>query len=431
MRYDVAIIGAGWAGFNAARLAHAAGKKVVLIEPGPLGGTCLNRGCIPTKALIQSAKVFSTVKKAHTFGIQTCAPVISFSAVQSRKDRIVQKLAQGLAYLLKQIEVVPSPGIFLDAHTMDASGRKIEAEYFIIATGSRPMSFPALPFDGSRIISSDDALSLTELPGSLLAVGGGVVGCEFASLFSVMGTKVTLVEKMPQLLPGQDAEAARKLEVLFRKKGITVHCNADVSAFDLSQYDKVLVCVGRAPNIEGLGLDAAGVKVEHGHVAVDGFLRTSVPHIFAAGDCASLIKLAHFAAYQGETAAFNAAHPDTMRKADNLSVPSAIFTDPEVASVGMLEEEARAKGIDCAVKKFDFLGSGMARILDEAEGFIKVVADSKDGRVLGAVIVGPRATELAATLTVAVTHHLRIEQLKDTIFAHPTLSEGILDALRG
>ena len=431
MNYDAAIIGAGWAGFNAAIAARAAGLKVILIERGPVGGTCLNRGCIPTKALIQSAKSYALVKKSPLFGIESQSPVLNFGAAQARKDKITAGLRQGMSFMLKGIDFLQAQARIIDPLTLAAGDQSISVKHILIATGSRPQELSSLPFDGTRVISSDDALMLQEIPAAMLIVGGGVIGCEFASLFNILGTKVSVCEKMPQLLPGQDKEIARKIESIFKKKGITVSTGTDASVFKPGEFDKIMVCVGRAPDTRGLGLEECGVTLERGRIVVDEYLRTSRQSIYAAGDCASGIMLAHYAAYQGRVAAHNMAHPESPVKADNGVVPGCIFTDPEIAGVGLDEEAARAKGMDVAVHKFDFLGSGMARILDEAEGFIKIISQGPSGRVLGGHIIGPRATELIATLTLAVSSGLSVRQLRETIFAHPTVSEAIGDAVGG
>ncbi len=279
------------------------------------------------------------------------------------------------------------------------------------------------------MISSDEILNLKEIPESLLIIGGGVIGCEFASLFSCLGAKVTLIEKMPGLLPGVDPEISAKLETIFKKRGIKVSTNTDAATFNPDSYNLVLLCIGRTPRTEGLGLDKIGVKTEKGKILVDDYLKTSVDNIYAAGDCTGKIMLAHFAAYQGRVAVRNIASPKSPMKADNTNIPNCIFTDPEIASVGICEEGAQKLGIGVLIDKFDFMGSGMARILDETEGFIKIISDSKTEEILGASIIGPRATELISALTIAASNHLTTSQIRDTIFAHPSVSEAIGESL--
>lgn len=428
--YDIAVIGAGWAGFNAALRARQLGLKVCLIDAGPIGGVCLNAGCIPTKALIQSAKVFSCAKKTRVFGVQTAEPVFDFAAIQSRKNAVVRQLQAGMKFLLKEIPFIATPASFVSAVELKAGDDTLQARHVVIATGSRPVELPGLPFDGARILSSDDILNLAAVPASLLIIGGGVIGCEFASLFAALGTRVAIVEKMPQILPGEDKDVARKIETIFKKKGIAVMTNADAAAVNRDEFEKTLVCAGRRAHTQGLNADAAGVKLEDGRVVVDAHLRSSAPGIFAAGDCAGKAMLAHYAAYQGGAAAENIAGRSPPANAEPACVPNCIFTDPEIAGVGMTEETARAAGYDPEVHKSDFQASGMARILDETEGFLKIVSERSTGAILGAAVIGPHAVELIGILTVAVSCSLTLAQLKNTVFAHPTLSESIGTAFR-
>lgn len=429
MYYDLAIIGAGWAGFNAALRAKELGLKVLLIEKGQLGGTCLNRGCIPTKSLIHSAKIYSLVKKSQSFGIDiTESPKANLIKIQERKDRIIQQLHSSMQFMLKEIDFLNSEAQILSNEELRAGEQIIKAKFILIATGSKPLELGNLKFDAKKIISSDELLNLKEIPKTLIVIGGGVIGCEFANLFSILGSRVSIVEKMPQLLPGTDKEIAKKLETIFKKKGVNVNTNTDATTLELKDYELALLCIGRVPETEGLGLEKIGLNLQKGRIAVDEYLKTNIPNIYAAGDCTAKFMLAHFASYQGRIAAENIAHPNNPKKTDNSSVPNCIFTDPEIASVGLGEEEAQNREID--INRFDFLGSGMARILDETEGFIKVISDKKTKEILGASIIGPRATELIGILTLAKTVHLKISQIQDVIFPHPTLSESISDTLK-
>ncbi|MBU4473309.1 MAG: dihydrolipoyl dehydrogenase [Candidatus Omnitrophica bacterium] len=430
MNYDLAIIGAGWAGFNAAIRAKGLGLKVALIEKDQLGGTCLNRGCIPTKALIQSAKVYTLTKKSEIFGIKVTNPQIDFSKIQERKDKIIQQLSHGLQFMLRGIDLFKDEAKLLSPGELKVGSQTLKTKFILIAVGSRPMELKGLVFDGKKIVSSDEILNLKEVPGSLLIIGGGVIGCEFANLFSSLGTQVLIAEKMPQLLPGQDQELAKKLENAFKKKGIKVSTNTDAQTLELRDFDLALLCVGRTPDTKGLSLEKIGLNLEKERIMVDEYLKTNIANIYAAGDCTGQIMLAHFASYQGRIAAENIASPNNPKKINTASVPSCIFSDPELASVGMDEEGAKNKGIDIKVNRFDFKGSGMAHILDEAEGFIKIVSDKKTEQILGASIIGPRATELIGILTLAVSSRLKISQIQDTIFAHPTLTESIAETLK-
>jgi dihydrolipoamide dehydrogenase len=429
MEYDLTIIGAGWAGFNAALKAKQLGLKVCLIEKSQIGGTCLNLGCIPTKALIQSAKVYSLAKKANNFGIEITDPKVNFAKIQERKNKIIQQLGLGIKFMLKGIDLINAEANIKSSQELKAAGQDIKTKYILVATGSKPIELNSIKFDGKRILSSDDILNLEQIPKSLLIIGGGVIGCEFANLFSALGSDVSIVEMMPQLLPGIDKEIAKKIESIFKKKGIKVNTNTDATTLDLNNYDLVLLSIGRVAYTGCLGLENAGVKLEKNKIVVDEYLKTSVNNIYAAGDCTGKVMLAHFAAYQGIVAAENIANPKSPRKADNPNIPNCIFTEPEIASIGVSEEEAEKAGIEIKVHKFDFLGSGMARILDESEGFIKVISNKTNQEIIGASIIGPRATELIATFAVALTNKLKIECLRNTVFAHPTLSESIHEAL--
>lgn len=431
MDYDLAIIGAGWAGFNASLKARELGLKTLLVEKAEIGGTCLNRGCIPTKALIQSAKVYSLSKKSSQFGIDiTTSPGINFTKIQERKDRIIQQLRQGMQFMLKNIDFLNAEARILSNEELRIGDQNIKTKFILIATGSEPMEAGGLKFDEKLVISSDDILNLKEIPNSLLIIGGGVIGCEFASLFSALGTEVSVVEKMPQILPAEDREVAKKLQAIFKKKGIKINTNTDATSVDLKDYDLVLLCVGRIPKIRDLGLENIDIKLERNKIVVDEYLKTSINNIYAAGDCTAKTMLAHFAAYQGNIAAENIARPDSPKRVGESGIPNCIFTDPQIASVGLNEETAQGKGIDIKISKFDFLASGMARILDETEGFIKVISDQKTEQILGASIIGPRATELIGILTLAISSRLKTSQIQEAIFAHPTLSECINEALK-
>ncbi len=425
LQYDLAVIGAGWAGFNAAIRAKELGLKVVLIEKEQIGGTCLNRGCIPTKTLIQSAKIYSLVKKSKNFGIEISNPQINFNEIQIRKDKIIEQLRKGMEFMLKGIDFLNGEAQIVSRNTLKIGQDQINTKFILIATGSEPLELRGLKFDRKRIISSDEILNLKQIPKSLLIIGGGVIGCEFASLFSTLGSEVSIVEKMPQLLPGEDKEVAKKLETIFKKKDIKISTNTDATGLDLNNYDLALLCIGRIPKIENLGLEKIGIKLEKSKIVVDGYLRTSVPNIYAAGDCTGQICLAHFAAYQGRLACENIVNPNHPKESNNYNIPNCIFTDPEIASIGLTERETESQGMDIKINKFDFLGSGMARIMNETEGFVKVISDKKTGNVLGASIIGPHATELIGILTLAISCRINISQIKDTIFAHPTLSEAI------
>jgi len=426
--YDLAIIGAGWAGFNAAIRAKSLGLKVALIEEAFIGGTCLNSGCIPAKTLVQSAKLLEFAGKAKSFGIEINAiPEINFPVIQARKEKIIMQLRKGMESRLAGIDYVSGHARIINNQHLKVNDDDLTTKFILLASGSRPFELPGFVFDGKKVISSEEALNLSKVPESLLIIGGGVIGCEFAQIFASLGSKVQVVEIMDQLLPGVDREIAKKLETIFKKKKISVSTLTDAKTVDLNNFELVLVCVGRKPRIEGL--DALGIATGKSGIIVDDYLRTSVENIYAAGDCTGKLMLAHYASYQGNCAVENIGKPSTPARADNAVVPACIFTSPEIASVGLNELQASQIVPEIKINKFDFLGSGMARIQDETEGFIKIIFEAKTGKLIGAHIIGPKATELISIFTLALSSGLNVAQLRKTIFAHPTLSEAINEAL--
>lgn len=426
--YDLTIIGAGWAGFNAAIRAKSLGLKVALIEEDLIGGTCLNAGCIPTKIFVQSSKILEISRKAGSFGIEIgVEPKINFAQIQLRKNKIIQQLAKGMESRLAGIDYLSGNAKIINNQSLKVNDKDLATKFILLASGSRPFELPGFSFDKKKIISSDEALNLNEVPESILIIGGGVVGCEFAQIFSSFGSKVQVVEIMDQLLPGVDREISKKLETVFKKKKISVFTSTDAKTIDLNNFELVLVCVGRKPRNEKL--EAMGIATGKSGILVDDYLRTNVENVYAAGDCTGKLMLAHYASYQGICAVENIAKPGSPGKADNAIVPSCIFTSPEIASVGLNELQAGQLNSGIKINKFDFLGSGMARIQDETEGFIKIISEEKSGKLIGAHIIGPKATELISIFALAMSSGLNIIQLKKTIFAHPTLSEAISEAL--
>lgn len=419
--YDLIIIGSGWAGFNAALKAKGRGLKVALIEKGYLGGTCLNFGCIPTKALLESAKVYQLCQKATSFGINSPSPSFDFTKIQERKEAIIKQLRLNMESNLKGIDFFKGSARLILPKQIQIGNQNLKTKFILIACGAKPIELKFLKFDRQKILSSNEVLDLKEIPKSLLIIGAGAVGCEFAQLFSTLGAQVAIVEKMPQLLPGEDREVAKKLETVFKKKGIEVSLNCDAATLNTNAYEKVLVAVGRSPDLGDLGIE---------NLSVDDYLKTNLADIYAAGDCTAKIMLAHFASYEGRLAVENMVSPDNPKKIETHNVPNCIFTQPEIASVGINEEKAKDQGRQIKIHKFDFLGSGMARILDETQGFIKIISDANTDTVIGASIIGPKATELINLLCLAQTAALRIRQLKELIFAHPTISEAIAEALK-
>lgn len=429
MAYDLAVIGAGWAGLNAALRAKELGRRVALIERDELGGTCLNKGCIPTKALIQSAKTFSLVRKSRALGVELPPGEASvrFEAVQEHKEKIVLQLRQGISFMLKGIDLFQAEATINSPTQIQAGERRIEAAHILIASGSKPLTPQTLGLQAENILSSDQILELQKIPSSLLVIGGGVIGCEFACLFAAFGVRVSIVELAPQLLPGVEREVAKKLETVFKKKGISVVTGTDARAFPLGDYEKVLFCIGRVACTEGLGLERLGVAMHKSALAVDEYLKTNLPNVYAAGDCNAKAMLAHAARYQARRAVENMFLDGPPRPLE-AHIPNCIFTDPEIATIGLSEEQAKAQGFDATAHKAEFMGSGMARIMEEADGFVKVVADARRGNILGAHIIGPRATELIGIFALALAKKATLKDIGELVFPHPTVSETIIEA---
>ncbi|MGE5279449.1 MAG: dihydrolipoyl dehydrogenase family protein [Deltaproteobacteria bacterium] len=414
IKYDVCVIGGGWAGLNAALLASKRGKSVCLVEKDALGGTCLNRGCIPTKVFITQSK-----------------NGLSFPAMQEKRLAAVARLGKGVESLLRQakVTVVRGRGRDIGPHSIAVEGgESIDAGAVIIATGSRPRALPQLPLDGKKLISSDDFFSLSELPGNWLVVGGGVIGCEFACFLRRMGCSVTVCELLPRLLAGFEADVSRRLQQEMAKSGITVLVGQKVEELDLGAYDKVLLAVGREPVLDGLWADTAALGTEKGFISADRQGRTTVPSIYAAGDCIGGYLLAHVAAYEGELAAANAC--GDAEKRDYAAVPASVFTAPEAGAVGLTEAEARTFGAACQARTVHFLSVGMAHVREETAGFVKVIAEEGSGRVLGAHIIGPEASELVNIFSLIVKNKMTVKDIRHTIFAHPSISEVIGEIAR-
>lgn len=419
--YDLVVIGAGWAGIRAAILAKKRGLRTALVERGAVGGTCLHLGCIPTKSLLASAKRFKGLDSLYIFGIDLHhAASIDASRVQQRKNAVIGRISAAITSQLEDVDLLSGTARFIDPHTINVNGISVFSRFFLIATGAAPAELPGLPFDHTRILSSDDILAVAHIPKNLLVVGGGVTGCEFASLFSMFGSRVTICEEKDCLLPGFDEDIAKRLRNSFKKQGITVATGIGHSALAGQDFERVLVCVGRRPELEPLDLQAAGVAVENGFIRTTATMQTSVSHIYAAGDCANPRMLAHLAVWQAESAI---AHMrDNGFLAAQPAVAKTVYSSPEVAQVGSTPAEARAAGI--AVKEYtaDFLSVPMARIIDESDGMVKLVADN-DNKLIGAGIIGPDAVEMAGVLTLAVNMKIPVSKLKNTVFAHPSLSE--------
>ncbi|MDP2913442.1 MAG: dihydrolipoyl dehydrogenase [Candidatus Omnitrophota bacterium] len=450
--YDLAIIGSGPGGYVAGLYASRKALRVCVIEKGLIGGTCLNRGCIPAKSLLNSASILSEIKDAAIHGIEVSSYRADFAKVIRRKDEVVARLRAGIETLFKanSIDLVRGHASISDPFTIAVDGsQSINAKNIIIASGSRPAELRGIDIDETDCLTSDGILGINSVPKSLVIIGGGVIGCEFAGLFNVFGSKVTIVEFTDRLLPGQSREVSKKLELIFKKRGIGVltlskaeavtragGLSVKVSALRAEQEsaagmpaelhaEKVMVSVGRRPNSEGLGLERLGIKAENGHVMVDEYLRTEIKNIYAIGDCVAGPLLAHKASYDGIAACDNILGDS--RKVDYSNIPNCIWTDPEIASVGLTEEEARAKHPDARVAKFPYLASGKACIEGKTEGFVKIIGNSK-GSILGVEIFGKGACDLIGEAVMARTQGVTIGEWARVVHGHPTLSEILQEA---
>jgi len=447
-QYDVVIIGSGPGGYVAGIRAGQLGMKVAVVEKDPfIGGTCTHRGCIPTKALLENADIYDKVQKAKEFGVTVGDVRLDFKAGQDRKQAVVDKNAKGIEFLFKKnkVERISGFGKLVDKNTIDVDGKQIKAKNIILAMGSVPKDLPHIKADGKRIINSDHILQLTEVPKSLLVIGAGAVGCEFASIFSRFGAKTTIVEVMPQLLPIEDEEIAKEFTRLMKKKGIDVFTEAKVDACEVTENgvkttitfkgkqqtietDLVLSATGRRAVTENCGLEKTKVKLDQrGMVEVDQFMRTAEPNIYAIGDIVPTPALAHVASAEGILAIEHMKGLE-VRPLQYDHVPNCTYTEPEVASVGLTEKKAKERGYDVKVGKFPFTANSKARILGEAGGLVKIVADKKYDEFLGLHIVGPRATELIVEGCTALELEATAESIAKTIHAHPTLSEAMMEA---
>lgn len=440
--YDLAIIGSGPGGYVAALYAARHKLNVCLIEKDLVGGTCLNRGCIPTKSLLYSASFLKTINAAPGFGVEIEGRVrADFPKMISRKNEVVSHLRIGLETLFRasKIDLIKGAASITGKNTISVDGADtLEARNIIIGAGSSVMWLPGLEASHPSILSSDTILDLQAVPQSICVIGGGVVGCEFADLFNTLGSRVTVIELMDRLLPTQSREVSKKLEIIFKKKGIAVFTSSKVEKVEHGKplkvkisdgvevaAEKVLVAVGRKPNTSGLGLEEAGIRSEKARIMVDEGLCTDVPGIYAIGDCVVGPPLAHKASYDGILACDNIM--GKKRRADYSAIPSSIWTDPQIASVGLTEDEARARLANVKVAKFPYLASGKAYLLGKSEGFIKIIGNT-EGDILGVEIFGEEACELIGEAVLAKASGVKIQDWAHSVHPHPTLSEIIQEA---
>ncbi len=427
-KYDIIVIGGGPGGYVAAIRAAQLGAKVVLVEKDKVGGTCLNRGCIPTKAIIACTNLYEKIRQSENYGIKTGEASIDLKKVIDRKNRVAQKLVKGVEFLFEKngVELIRGTGKILEPGKVEIekteSGKQIaESSKIILATGSSPACLPGLNFDGEKFLCSDDLLDYCHIPEKLDIVGGGVIGLHFAQIYSALGTEVIVYEALPEILPGIDEEVVATVKRILKRRKVNVITN---TRFDPAQSSgKTLISIGRTPN--SAGLETLNLKMEKRSVWVNEKMETSIPGIYAVGDLVSKKMFAHVAYEQGVIAAENAMGGN--RKFSYEFTPFGIYTHPEIGSVGLTEKEAREKHKDIKIGRFPYAALGIAQAMGEIEGFIKVIAD-KNNRLLGVHMLGAETTCLIGGATIAVKNGLSVDQLSETLQAHPTYPEGLHEA---
>ena len=449
--YDIVIIGSGPGGYVAAIRAAQLKMKTAIIEKEKLGGVCLNWGCIPTKALLKSAEVFEEIKQAKTFGVKVEQAEPDFPAIIKRSRRVADMNSKGVDFLMKKnkVDVIYGSAELASATQVtvtDAEGKQtqLNAKHIIIATGGRPRSIPGIEIDGEKVISSKQAMSLGQQPKSLVVIGAGAIGVEFAHFYRTLGTNVTVVEMLDSLLPVEDKEITAVLAKSFKKAGIKTHLSTRVEGIRTSETgvrvtvskdgktetieaDKALMAIGIQGNVEGLNLEAAGVKQERGFIPVNQWYQTNVPGVYAIGDITGPPLLAHVASHEGIVCVEKIAGAET-HPVDYNSIPGCTYCQPQVASIGMTEEQAIEAGYELKIGRFPYSASGKARAIGARDGLVKLIFDQKYGELLGAHIIGSEATELIAELGMAKALESTSVELFSTMHAHPTLSEMIMEA---
>ena len=451
--YDLVVLGAGPGGYVAAIRAAQLGLKTAVIEKQYWGGVCLNVGCIPSKSLLKNAEVAHTLQhRAKEFGFSFENLKLDYNTAFKRSRQVSGRLVKGVQHLMKKnnIDVFDGTGKFIGPNalhvTLNAGGEAtLQAKNVIIATGARPRQLPGVAFDGERIISYVDAILSEETPRSLIIIGGGVIGVEFAYMWVNYGVDVTIVEMLPHLLPNEEPEISDVLEKAYKKLGVKFHTNTrvekiertddgvtvDIGGGQVLAADKVMLAINFQPNTENIGLEAAGVQLtERGNIAIDEYMRTNVPNVYAIGDVATDYRLAHIASAMGLVAAETIAGAPT-HPIDFRMMPRATYSVPQVASFGYTEAQAKEAGFEINVGQFPFIANGKALGLGEKDGFIKIIADAKYGEILGAHMVGPDVTELLPELTLAHNAELTAAEIARNVHAHPTLSEALMEAAHG
>jgi dihydrolipoamide dehydrogenase len=445
----LSVLGAGPGGYVAAIRAAQLGAQVTVIEHSEVGGTCLNWGCIPTKTIIASTDLLAKARDLEDFGLELKGEIVpNLGRIIDRKNKVVSTLVKGIRGLFKnrKITLVQGRGVLASPKTItvtlkDATQETISSDSVIIATGSRPAAITSLPFDGAHVLSSTDVLDLRQIPKSMLIVGAGVIGCEFACIFRELGSEVTLVEMLPRALAAEDREISELLEKEFKKKKIKLITGVRVEKTEIREdgvhallsdgkeviAEKILVSIGRALNTVGIGLEEAGIRTgPKGEIIVNRKMETNIPGIYAVGDVTGGMLLAHKASAEGIVAAGNIMGQNG--EIDHSIVPAAIFTSPEIASVGMREDQAAEKGSGYRVGRFPFRALGRAHAMGELSGMVKVIADASTDRIIGAHIIGPHASDLIAEAALAMKAGLSAQDLAETIHAHPTLAEAVMEA---
>jgi dihydrolipoamide dehydrogenase len=448
-QYNLAVIGGGPGGYEAAIRASQLGMKVVLIEEKEMGGTCLNRGCIPVKSMLHSSEMYHMVRSCTEYGIKAGDVGFDYAKIISRRDSVVRRLRSGVEFLMKNngITTIKGKAKIKDANTIEIESAEsgntaIKASKIIIATGSRAARPPVTGIHGKNVLDSDGVLDMESCPEKIVIIGGGVIGVEFATIFNMLGKSVTIIELADAILPGVDAEVTDLLSRLLKKRGIEIYTAARVKSVQqeravscvfeygekelLAEGDIVMVATGRAPNSDGIGLENAGIETEKGFIRTDEHLETSVKGIYAIGDVTGKALLAHVASAQGLVAAANAAGQE--KKISYSVIPSCIYTYPEIASVGLTEKEAIKRGYDVKIGSFSSVFNGKSIIMGEKDGFVKIITDRATGEILGAHIIALRATDMIAEICVAMELEATISELSDTIHPHPTVSEMLMEA---
>ena len=451
MTYDLIVIGSGPGGYVAAIRASQLGLKTAVVERSELGGICLNWGCIPTKALLKSAQVFEYLQHAEDYGIKATGVEVDFTSMIKRSRGVADAMSKGVQFLLKKykVDVITGTAKVMPGKKVEVSndGKKDihDAKHIIIATGARSRELPALKQDGKKIIGYREAMVLSKQPKSMVVVGSGAIGSEFAYFYNSIGTKVTLVEFLPTIVPVEDEDVSKQLERSFKKQGITVMTSAEVTAVDISgsgckvkiksakgeeiiEADIVLSAVGIASNLENIGLEDVGIITDKGKILVNDFYQTNMPGYYAIGDIVRGPALAHVASHEGITCVEKIAgkHVEPM---DYNNIPGCTYCQPEIASVGMTEKQVKEKGIEYKVGKFPFTASGKAKAGGNAEGFVKVIFDAKYGEWLGAHMIGAGVTELIAEVVAARKLETTGHEIIKTVHPHPTMSEAVMEAV--